>query len=378
VMQSTRCSVPRVAPRVTFYTADRQRLARKRRGGYTHGITMLMPRRHPRVDEVAKVTRLSPRTVAGILHGDGRGTSRAVRERVRLVAERLGHPAPPGTRLLLVTSETPYFSYQPQALFQGLVEGARAAGCRLEVAIVPDDRLDNESGLQALIEEHGVDGLLINYHLGFPRALPELLERLTVPAVWINSLHRHDCVMPGDYDAALTLTRHLIALGHRRIAYADLTSDFTAHVLHHSCLERLDGYQQAMEEAELPECLIGVELPLERAEREALVRATFADAAAPTAVIGYCPRSVMPFHQIAVSEQRRSLPGDLSLATFVNDEHETAGLDLTGMANPWLDVGHAAVTRLVARCAQPGKRFDPLMVPMRLMLGSTCGRPNGN
>jgi LacI family transcriptional regulator len=364
--------------RVTFYTTRRDRLAEGQRGGYTDGITMLMPRRHLRVDEVAKVTRLSPRTVAGILHGDGRGTSRAVRERVRLVAERLGHPAPPGTRLLLVTSETPYFSFQPQGLFQGLVEGAHAAGCRLEVAMVSDDRLDNEPGLRALIEEHGVDGLLINYHLGFPRALPELLERIGVPAVWINSLHRHDCVMPGDYDAAMTLTRHLIALGHRRIAYADLTSDFTAHVLHHSCLERLDGYKHAMQEADLPACLIGVELPLERDEREAVVRTTLADAAAPTAVIGYCPRSVMPFHQIAVSEHHLSIPGGLSLAAFVNEEHETAGVDLTGMTNPWLDVGHAAVTRLVARCAQPGKRFDPLMVPMRLITGATCGRPSAS
>lgn len=373
-MQSCRRPVKTDAPCVTFYNAHRQSFAVQPCGGYTHHITMLMPRRHPRVDEVAKVTRLSPRTVAGILHGDGRGTSRAVRERVRLVAERLGHPAPPGTHLLLVTSETPYFSFQPQALFQGLVEGARAAGCRLEVAIVPDDRLDNEAGLQALIQEHGVDGLLINYHHGFPRALPELLERLGLPAVWINSLHHHDCVMPGDYDAALALTRHLIALGHRQIAYADLTNDFTAHVLHHSCLERLDGYKQAMEEADLPACLIGVELPLEREERENVVRASLTDAVALTAVIGYCPRSITPFHQVAVGDLQRAVPGNLSLATFINDEHETAGLDLTGMANPWLDVGHAAVTRLVARCAQPGKRFDPLMVPMRLMTGATCGR----
>lgn len=88
---------------------------------------MLPPRKHTTVGDVAKVTRLSPRTVAGILHGDGRGTSRAVRDRVRQVAERLGHPAPAGTTLLLVQSETPFFSFLPQALFQGLIEGAHGA-----------------------------------------------------------------------------------------------------------------------------------------------------------------------------------------------------------------------------------------------------------
>lgn len=332
---------------------------------------MHMPRRTPRVDEVAKVTRLSPRTVANVLNGDAAGTSRAVRERVRLVAERLGHQAPPGTRLLLVQSRTSYFSFLPQPLFQGLTDGARTAGCRLELAVVSDDRLDNEAALLALLHETGAHGLLINYQHGYPRALPDLIERLTVPAMWLNSLHRHDCVMPGDFDAAVTLTRHLLALGHRRIAYADLTNDFTAHSLHHSCLERLDGYKQAMVEAGRTPLLIGVEQLLDAAGQQQAVRAALAGPERPTALIAYCPRSLMPFYHLALGDLHLVIPGDLSIACFVNDEHEIPGLDVTRMVNPWLDVGRAAVIRLVARCAQPAKRFDPLMLPMPLYPGTT-------
>jgi LacI family transcriptional regulator len=332
---------------------------------------MHMPRRTPRVDEVAKVTRLSPRTVAGILHGDATGASRSVRERVRLVAERLGHQAPPGTRLLLVQSTTPYFSFLPQPLFQGLVDGARTAGCRLELATVSDNRIDNEAGLLALIHETGANGLLINYHHGYPRALPDLLERLNLPAMWINSLHRHDCVMPGDFDAAVTLTRHLLALGHRRIAYADLTNDFTGHTLHHSCLERLDGYKQAMVEAGRAPLLIGVEQPLDATGRQQAIHVMLTAPERPSAVIGYCPRSLMPFYHHALSDLRLTIPDDLNLACFLNEEHEIPGLDVTRMTCPWLDVGRAAIIRLVARCAQPGKHFDPLMLPMPLIPGTT-------
>lgn len=334
---------------------------------------MLPPRKQTIVDDVAKMMPLPPRTVAGSLHGDGRSTNRTVRERVRLVAERLGNPAPPGTTLLLVQSETPYYSYQPQALFQGVVEAAHDVGCRLEVAIVPDDQLNHEAGVKALMYESRVAGLLFNYHHGYPRALPELIERLDIPAVWINSLHQNDCVMPGDFDAAVTLTRHLLALGHQRIAYADLTNDFTAHALHHSCLERLDGYKQTMLTAGHRPQLIGVELPLEGDDRRPLLHGTLTAAAAPSAVIAYCPRSLMPFYQHAVANLRLRVPGDLSLATFLNEEHEITGFDITHMANPWFEVGHAALTRLVARCAQPGRRFDPLMVPMPLVAGATCG-----
>jgi LacI family transcriptional regulator len=254
-----------------------------------------------------------------------------------------------------------------------LLEGAHAAGCHLEVAIVPDERLDHEAALQALVKNYGADGLLINYHLGYPRALAELTERMEVPTIWINSLHHHDAVMPGDFDAAVALTKHLVHLGHRHIAYADLTSDFTAHILHHSCLERLDGYKQAMLEAGLPTHLIGVELPLDGIQSGVVAHQSLDRRDAPTAIISYCPRSILPFYHAALGKLRWTLPRDLSLASFVNEEHEITGLDLTCMTNPWLEIGHAAITRLVARCAQPGKRFAPLMVPMRLRTGATCG-----
>jgi DNA-binding LacI/PurR family transcriptional regulator len=335
---------------------------------------MLTPRKHTKIDEVAKAMRLSPKTVAGILQGDGRGTSRAIRERVRRVAERLGHPAPPGTSLLLMMSETPNYNIQSQRLLQGLAEGARVAKCRLEVAIVPNNRINNEAAIQALVQEHGVQGLLIHFHHEFPRVMPELLERLNVPAMWINGFHHHDCVMPGDYDAAMTLTRHLIELNHRRIAYADFTNDFTQHTLHHSCLERLDGYKQAMQEARLSTRLIGVELPIESQEQKRVIVDAMLATDAPTAVIGYSPQSTMPFYHLAPSELNRSIPEGLSLATFVNEENKTSGIDFTRMMTPWIAVGHAVISRLVARCAQPGKRFAPLMQPMEFIPGSTCRR----
>ena len=93
----------------------------------------------------------------------------------------------------------------------------------------------------------------------------------------------------------------------------------------------------------------------------------------PSAVIAYCPRSLMPLYHHALADLRLAIPGELNLASFVNEEHEIPGLDVTRMITPWLDVGRAAIIRLVARCAQPGKRFDPLMLPMPLLPGTTCG-----
>jgi hypothetical protein len=49
---------------------------------------------------------------------------------------------------------------------------------------------------------------------------------------------------------------------------------------------------------------------------------------------------------------------------------------VTRLTVPWLDLGRAAIIRLVARCAQPGKRFDPLMLPLPLSPGTTTS-PRG-
>jgi DNA-binding LacI/PurR family transcriptional regulator len=333
--------------------------------------------RHPHktipIDEVAKVARVSSKIAADILHGQARSASLATRERVRKVAERLGHPAPPGTCILVLHSTNSSCSYTPHALTVGIMKAASKAFCRIELVAVHDDQLENETSLRQIIHHYSASGLLINYQYGFPRVMPELIERLGVPVVWINSLHDHDCVVAADFDAAQTLTRHALALGHHRIAYMDLTSDFTAHSLHHSCLERLDGYEQVMKEAGLPSRLIGAEFPLCKNDRVTLLTKLIQSSDRPTFIITNNRSSALPLFHLSLLTGHLRVPQDISIATFSEDLYDVDDTNITHMAIAWEDVGHAGLTRLIARCHQPGRRFDPLMLPLQLHHGLTCG-----
>jgi DNA-binding LacI/PurR family transcriptional regulator len=326
------------------------------------------------IGDVAKIARVSLKVAAEILHGQAVRASRNTRERVRLVAERLGHPAPPGTTILVLHSSTSHQSYTPHSLMHGVMTAAGKAHCRIEIVAVADDQLDNEPALRHLISHYHASGLLINYQFGYPRVMPELIERMGIPAVWLNSPHEQDCVVSADFDAAQTLTHHALALGHHRIAYLDLTSDFTVHSLHHSCLERLDGYEHAMKEAGLPSRLIGVEYPLNKIERTELLNKLLQSPDRPTFIIAASHRSALPLFHLALASGNLRVPQDLSIATFSEDFHDLDDANITHMAMPWEDVGHAGLTRLIARCHQPGRRFDPLMLPLQLHHGLTCGR----
>ncbi len=335
---------------------------------------MRQPHKPITISDVAKVARVSPKIAAEILHGQIASASRNTRERVRLVAERLGHPAPPGTTILMLHSSISHQSYTPSALMHGVMKAANKANCRIEIVSVSDDQLNNEPALRHLICHYNAGGLLINYQYGFPRVMPELIERLGIPAVWLNSPQQQDCVVPADFDAAQLLTNHALALGHHRIAYINLTSDFTVHSLHHSSLERLDGYEHAMKEAGLPSRIIGAEYPLTKIERNELLSNLLQAPDRPTFIITYNHNSALPLLHLALSSGHICVPKDLCIASFSDDLHDSAFTDITHMAVPWEDVGHAGLERLIARCHQPGRRFDPLMLPLQLQHGTSCGR----
>jgi LacI family transcriptional regulator len=325
-----------------------------------------------KISDVAKIAGISPRTAADILLGDARRTSPRLRERVRLVAEHVGHPSPPGTHILYLHSQHRDASYLTQDLMHGIMTATQSTACHIEIQEVADHYLDNEPTFRQLIRDHHVSGLLVNYQVGYPQVMPALMERIGIPAVWINCPQAHDCVGPADFEAAKSLTNQALAFGHHRIAYVDLTSNFTEHALHHSSLERLAGYEYAMKEAGLPSRLIGVELPLDKIERQKLLCSHLKSTGRPTFFIAFCPRSALSVLQMAISECGLHIPNNESIATFCHDLPDRDGTDLTSMVLPWEQIGQASILRLLARCQQPGLRFTPLLVPCRWHPGSTC------
>lgn len=197
-----------------------------------------------------------------------------------------------------------------------------------------------------LLAESRVDGLILTDFA--PAELQTQIRKMAIPAVWLNTNRgtRTDCVTFDDAGAAHDLTARLLALGHRRIAYASPASD-----LHYSARERRDGFELALREHDLSPCP-GLNRNVTDSDFEDAAERVINAPDRPTAVVAY---SVGRSSQIERVARRMGLcvPRDLSLVTWFDSAEQQQWLPTlyAGMnVNMW-DAGRAAATMLFERIA---------------------------
>ena len=201
------------------------------------------------IRDVARAAKVSVATVSRALNGHDNVTE-AVRRRVLAVAHELRYSPHHAARSLssrrthtigvvLPDLHGEFFS----ELMRGIDQVARERGLHLLVSSYHGHPEEQASALRAM--RGRVDGLLVmSPHAGALGFLSENLAAL--PAVLINSQPADaDQIAFGidNYGGARAMVEHLLAAGHRRIAFiAGPENNFDAH-------ERLRGYRDAMQAA---------------------------------------------------------------------------------------------------------------------------------
>src|SRR5688500_9037837 len=134
-------------------------------------------------------------------------------------------------------------SYLPSRLLDGVHDGLAKFDMNLTVAKVPDEKLNSDDYVPNILRTLLADGLLINYTNHLPEHLVEIVNERKLPAVWINTQRDEAAVFPRNFEAAEALTRRLLQLGHRDIAYVDLcASRQDVPGAHFSARDRMAGY----------------------------------------------------------------------------------------------------------------------------------------
>ncbi|MEI8242687.1 MAG: LacI family DNA-binding transcriptional regulator [bacterium] len=317
------------------------------------------------VRDVAAAAGVSLRTVCRVLNGSEDALRAETRTRVLAAAEKLryvpnasakavrrGHS---GGIALLLSSDLQR-SYLPEALLDGIQEKLRAHDLHMTVAAVPDPQLTDEAVVPKFLRQWMADGLLVNYTIRIPPALVSRIERLRIPAVWINIRRKTDCVYIDDFHAARRLTEYLWRLGHRRIAYVDYHNDLSApQDWHYSAVDRCRGYEQAMATAGLTARVLRQDgqLPVRRKIEAAVMLLKAPDR--PTAIITYSPgRTTLPIHLAAVAHCGLRVPEDLSLTTFSPFAEDDVGVAMTKMLLPEREMGREAVAMLLRKIGRRG------------------------
>lgn len=306
-----------------------------------------------RLKEIAEVAGVSPMTVSKALRGKP-DVSPTTREYLRALARKMGY-VPNVSAQQLRSGETRLLGLVISAstnpvnsrLMLSVEEKAHELGYDVILAQT-FNRPDREEGALRRLIQRRVDGILLSpvYRLERTALIYEELERRRIPVVLLGNrapfCDRFPAVETDDAGASEETTRHLLDLGHRRIAF------FAGSPVSPSAQERLAGYRRALREADAPlddTLVFNAGSTLE--EGAAAAVQFLAEQTGATAI--QCSHDLVAIGAAnTLLNQGFKIPDDLSLTGFGNIlAAEYFRVPLTTVRQPKLRLGAVAVEALV-------------------------------
>jgi DNA-binding LacI/PurR family transcriptional regulator len=209
--------------------------------------------RQPSIKDIARLARVSHPTVSRALQNSPLVNAQTA-AKIRKIADEAGYRASAVARglvtrrtrtigLVVTTVADPFAS----EVVCGIEQTANDHGYSVFLADSNADPVREKKVVQALAERR-VDGIIVTSSRVGALYLP-LLKEMMVPIVLVNDQYPGafvHSVMIANLDGMRAAAEHLIALGHRRIAY--LGDQFG----YQSDVERLAGYRAALDAAGVP------------------------------------------------------------------------------------------------------------------------------
>jgi LacI family transcriptional regulator len=327
-----------------------------------------------RIADVAALAGVGVATVSRVLNGHA-GVRSSTRDRVVEAIEALNYRPSSLARSLslqrtmVVATLLPWFT-NPSAVqrVRGIVEGI--SGSKYDLMVFDIESEDRQRRAFELFDRGDrADGLLVVSTLP-PEREVERLRAADIPCVLIDAVHpSFPSIAVDDVAGGEIATRHLIELGHRRIA---LIGDPPPEFRFDWSRDRTRGYERALANAgiEAREDYVREGTRLPHVAR-AIATELLSLPEPPTAVF-----AASDTQAIGVLEAARGLgidvPGRLSVIGF--DDIEVAGyVGLTTVRQPLLESGRRGAKLLLDALA--GRNVAPLqeLLPLELVVRGTTG-----
>ncbi|WP_298885810.1 LacI family DNA-binding transcriptional regulator [uncultured Serinicoccus sp.] len=334
----------------------------------------------PRLVDIAQSAGVSVATASRALSGR-QGVSTAVAERVKEIAESLGYIGNVHARSLaggtsssvgLVVHEVadPYFS----EIASGVMRVAGQRGLSVQMCHSGRDPQIELRQLRTLIANRV--GVIVVAGSGYldpeaERSIHRELTRFTQAGGRVVAIGRHqhatDAVLPANTDGAQAVTRHLLALGHRRVAVITGSLGLT------TVADRLTGVHRALAEAGIPrEDVPVIEAPFTRDGGRTATLEMLGEHPGSTAVLALNDDMAIGALSVLRSRSLR-VPEDMSVTGF-DDVPVAADLSpsLTTVRLPMQQMGEKAL-ELALRPAT--KRPRRVVMPATLVERDSSGPP---
>ena len=331
------------------------------------------PLRKPSIKDIARLAKVSHPTVSRALQNSPLVNAKTA-EKIRRIARESGYK-PSAVARGLVTRRTRTIGLVVTTIADPftseVVSGIEQVASDHGYCVFLADSLANPEREKKVVQafaEQRVDGILVTSSRVGALHLP-LLSEMMVPIVLVNDQHpgsvAHSVLIQNE-DGTRMLTEHLIALGHRRIAFIGDENGY------HSDTERRNGYLKALEAAGIdrdPRLMLAGNGKAERAQLA--TEALLALDQPPTAVCCYNDMSALgALH--AIHARGLSVPGDISVAGF-DDLFLARYTDppLTTIRQPMRQMGQLAMESLVK--LMNGQTVPQIHIPAEMVVRASTG-----
>lgn len=332
-----------------------------------------------RLKDIAARAGLTVMTVSRALRGT-KDVSPSTQARIRTLAAEMGYVPDASARglrtrntgllgVLIPTVTDPLYA----RMLLALEELARAAGYDLLLTHTLRDPELEASGIRRLLSRR-VEGLFIRpvYRLGPEAPVYAELKRRGARVVLLGHQAPFCADMPNvesdDLEASASLTRHLLELGHRQIAFLAGPSANPA------ARERLEGYRAALREAGVEpddRLVFGAGVELQDGMNTAL--RMLEEGVRPTAIQAFNDLVAIGAADVLLRQGWR-VPEDISIAGFGNiltSEHYR--VPLTTIRQPKYRLGVAAMELM--RALLRGERPESRRLPGELAIRQSTAPP---
>jgi LacI family transcriptional regulator len=328
------------------------------------------------IKDVAARAGISYTTVSHVVNGT-RPVSEQVRRKVEAAIAELGY-VPSGVArslrgratgtlgLLLPNASNPYFA----ELARGIEDHAERNGYSV-ILCNSDDDIDKQLRYLRVLLERRIDGLIVAT-VASDAAFAEALASLRVPLVLVDrSLDgvSADQLCVDHEQGAYLATRHLLELGHRRIACIGGPASTQVAQL------RAAGYRRALDEAGV-EALAVVDCPFTSPAGHAAAQVLLAAEPRPTAIFAGNDMIALGVLR-AAAERQLQVPQQLSVVGF--DDIEVSRYlhpALTTVGQCIGQLGEQVAARLLERIRTPGLAVTQQLIEPILVLRESSAAPD--
>jgi DNA-binding LacI/PurR family transcriptional regulator len=325
--------------------------------------------------DVAKKAGVSPSTVSRVISGNPRISTETIRK-VKEIMDELGyHPNVMAKSLVSKTTQTIGILLPRSAeelflnlffseIIRGVVTQSTRSAYDLMMTTGTSEREEVEA-ITRLVKGRRVDGVILLYSRKSDPVI-SFLQEMKFPFVLVGRSEDFPNVLSVDNNnvlAAYDATRHLITQGHKRIGFVSGPPNLIVS------RDRMDGYVQAMREAQLPiqsEWIVEGEFLQESGYRAMSFFMNLPER--PTALVVI--DDIVAFGVLrGVTELGYKVPTDLSLVGFNNiPMSELSSPPISSIDIGIYQLGYTASQTLIKAVKGEPIHHHHIIIPHRLMI----------